>query len=513
MVLDRPNPPEPEDIARWNLTALRERMLIGDWYEDLRIELSQFFAPEVLARMTHPDVTRNPQKSFNVQKNVLYNDPPVVVIETGEGEATEPTDLDAIIRPELWPLRQRCHLLTLGLRESFMRLDWHEGGGIGYRIVSPAWVTAWATPAKPTVPVVVRELRLRKAEGEVDPWWVWETWDLRDPKAPVFKVEINDSHDAKKLIDVTLRFAKEGDGPYPYLRTNGEGILPWVLYHACVSDQLFGWQEQRELVDGTLKVGALWTLWFHGCRDCSHPQRVGLDVEAPAATNTQTVIGPVDKIALDQSAILLLNSKGGRNGSLTTLAPAMDPKAMADAIMAYEAGLSQEAGISPADLQVGGSAGMSGYAIVVSRDGLRTAQRSQIPSAMMGDQQLLATAAMLANAYGDGGGLPEDPEAYAITYADLGKSAEEIKGDLAEIETLTGAGLIGPIDAIQRVYPQLDRDSAIQKVVDIQRQQAEIDAALVAAGFAPQTAVAPTAAMPMPPTDIPPTEPPATPGA
>ena len=261
-------------------------------------------------------------------------------------------------------------------------------------------------------------------------------------------------------------------------------------------------------MDGTLKVGALWTLWFHGVRDCSHPQRYGLDVEAPSAVSTSSTT-PVDKIALDQSSILLLTSRKEKSGSLNTLAPAMDPKSMAEAIVQYEAGLAQEAGISPADLQVGGTSGMSGYAIVVSRDGLRRAWRAQQPAAALGDALLLATAARLVNAYGTATGtqsppLPESATSYAVTYAEVGRTPDEIMATFAQIDALAAKGLAGPLDVVQHVYPSLGRDGAIEKLIDIRRQQAELDAALEAAGFgaAPVATAADGPRLTLAPTDV-----------
>lgn len=494
-----PMPELPSDVLRWRLTATRERMMTGDWYEDLRTELEQFFAPQVLARMTHPDTTRNPQKTYNVQKNVLYDESPTV---STQGEAV---DLSAILKPELWPLRQRSHLLTLGLRESLMRLDWYEGIGVSYRVVSPAWCIASARPERPDMPVSVQELRPRMApEGEVV--WTWETWDVSDPTLPVYRIERIDPQTGRR-VDVSEQY-RAGEVGYPYLDTAGAPILPYILFHAQITDQLWNWEEQRELVDGTLKVGALWTLWFHGVRDCSHPQRYGLDVEAPSAVSTSSTT-PVDKIALDQSSILLLTSRKEKSGSLNTLAPAMDPKSMAEAIVQYEAGLAQEAGISPADLQVGGTSGMSGYAIVVSRDGLRRAWRAQQPAAAMGDALLLATAARLVNAYGTATGtqsppLPESATSYAVTYAEVGRTPDEIMATFAQIDALAAKGLAGPLDVVQHVYPSLGRDGAIEKLIDIRRQQAELDAALEAAGFgaAPVATAADGPRLTLAPTDV-----------
>lgn len=457
---DMPTAADTFDVERQQFTALGERLLLGDWYADLVQELSQYLAHEMLVRMTHPDVTRNAIKSFSTGQNVLYTEPPTV---TANG-----ADLAPILRPELWPLRQRGNLLTIGLRDSFMRLDWYEATkSISYRVVSPSYIcAAWATPERPDVPVGIQEMRLRTHEGKVV--WTRDTWDVSKPGAPVFRIEVQAGAE-KKWTDVTATHMPElPPGRYPYMRGT-EPIFPWVMYHGEITDRLWHWNERRELVDLTLKVGCLWTMWIHGVRDCSHPQRVTTDMETPQATTTDG-IRPVDKIALDQSAILMLRSVSGRNGSVTTLAPGMDPKALAEAILAYEAGGAQSAGLSAADVQQGGTSGMSGYAIVVSRDGQRRAWAAQKPAALMGDRLLLATAAKLTNAYGDTA-LPESPDDYTIAYAEMGRTADEIKGEMDEVQTLVDAGLIGPIDALMRVFPQLDYAGAVARLVDIAKQK------------------------------------------
>lgn len=471
------------DAQRMATTAKAERMLVGDWYADLTEELGQFLAPEVLQRMTHPDVTRCALRSYSTQQNVLYTSPPTVTAGGAE--------LAPILRPELWPLRQRGHLLTIGLRDSFMRLDWYEGIGVTYRVVSPSYVCAWATPERPDVPVVVREMRLRTHDGK--PTWTRDTWDVSNPASPIFKIETK-TEDG--WADVTgTHMPSLIPGTYPYMR-GAAPILPWVMYHPEITDQLWHWTERLDLIDGTLKVGCLWSMWLHGFRDNSNPQRAGIDLEAPQASPTDG-LRPVDRISMDQSAILLLRSVSGRSGSLTTLSPAMDPKAAADAILSYEAGMAQSAGLGAADVQAGGTTGMSGYAIVVSRDGQRRAWAAQKPAAEMGDRLLLATAAKLSNAYG-GTALPEEPDAYSIAYAEMERTAAEIKGEMDEVQTLVDSGLMGPIDAVMRVYPSLDYAGAVAKLVDIAKQK------MVVAEIAKLTAPEPPAPPPVIPTEPPP---------
>lgn len=457
MIAAPPTPESPDETERMRVTGQAERVLTGDWYDDLVTELAQFLSPEVLDRMSHPDITRNALKSYATQSNVLYTEAPTV----SAGGA----DLTPILRPELWPLRQRGHLLTIGLRDSFMRLDYYEGIGVTYRVVSPAMIlAAWADPKRPDVVVGLQELRLRQFGDSAV--WTRDTWDVSNPAAPIFRIETQRD---SAWVDVTARYHPDQPaGWYPYMR-KGAPVFPWIMYHPEITDCLWHWRERLELLDGTLKVGCLWTMWLHGVRDCSHPQRVAVDVDAPQASATDS-LRPVDKIALDQSAILLLRSVNSRNGSVTTLAPAMDPKATADAILSYEAGMAQSAGLSAADVQQGGTSGMSGYAIVVSRDGQRRQWAAQRPAAEMGDRMLLATAAKLTNEYGSTS-LPEEPEAYTITYAEVGKTADEMLAELDEAMKLVDAGLIGPIDAVRRVFPAMDQAAAIKHLHDIALQK------------------------------------------
>lgn len=465
-------------------TALAERMLVGDWRPDLITELMQFLAPEVVKRMTHPDITRNPQKSTSTQLNVLYSGAPSAT--SGD------LDLSPIVTPELWPLRQRGNLYTIGLRDSFMRLDWYEGRGVTYRVVSPSYVMAWADAKRPDVPVMLRELRPRVKPGTQDAVWTIDTWDVRNPTAPVFKIE---AQTRDGWVEVTGQYVSTPG--YPYVRKDGSPIFPWVMYHPEITDRLWHWGDRNELIDGTLKVGCLWTMWIHGVRDCAHPQRTGLDVEAPQAVSTGGP-NPIDRIALDQSSILLMRSVTGRNGSLSTLAPAMDPKAAAEAIMQYEAGLAQSAGINAADIQ-SGTTGMSGYAIVVSRDGLRRAWAAQKPAAEYGDKMLLATAAALSNAYGTTT-LPESPDSYAIEYVDISRTPDDVIKDLDEGKRLAEAGAIGPVDVVVRAFPGITEAQAIARMESIANQkviaakiEADLAGALAAVG-------APAAPPPAPPT-------------
>lgn len=471
----RPQPPSRADRARWEWSALAQRIYESEWVPDLVEELRQFYAPEVLQRITHPDTSRNPKKTCDTQLNVMYSEPFTL---TAEGQP----DFAPLALSRFVPMRQKGHGYTIAMNESLLREDWLQsefdatGRGISYRVVSAAYATAIATQDRPDVPVAVCEQRERWPDP-ANPdrsEWTWETWDIRDPAAPVFKIEIEDKNsDGTSLrIDVTAKYMPEGwDGAYPYRDADGP-ILPYTLYHAAPSDRLWNERHRAELVEGTLKVGCLYTFWLHGFRDCANPQRVGIDVIAPQAVGTGGSRS-TDRISLDQTSILLFHSKNGSGGSLDTLEPAMDPEKGLASISDYERGLYVQDGLAPE----GGDGDMSrvsGYALVVSRESLRQRQRQMIPACLSGDQMALATAARLVNAY-EARSLPTNPEAYGISYHAVPKSLEETRADVERVTMLRnmpGMPLISWKDAMMALHPHLTPEQAEMKLGEIRAEQA-----------------------------------------
>jgi hypothetical protein len=70
-----------------------------------------------------------------------------------------------------------------------------------------------------------------------------------------------------------------------------------------------------------------------------------------------------------------------------------------------------------------------------------------------------------------GGNLPEN--GYRIQYAQLPKSAEEIKAEREDILAKLSAGLISPVQAMQIMYPGIDDDQAREMLLKIKRERAE----------------------------------------
>lgn len=457
-------------------------MLTGEWEEDALAREADFFAEEVRMMLPAPELSHNPLLSAIQQVCITYDDPPAVTTKVGE------PDLSPILPEELWPLMQERAIKCEGMGECFIRLDWDKADGrLTVRVVPSDMIARVKhRDNRPDSPVALEELRPRRNKATNTEEWTWDVWDVSDPKNPIFRIEAVDKLDPKIRRDVTAEYA---DSPeYPYRKKDTTPIFPWIIYHARVSNCMWNPYRGMEIVRGTLTVAALQTMWVAGFRDGAHPQRYIIDGEVQT-TRTMPVSGDaissarlgIDVVHMNPMSLLSIRSRGtdGRSASASQFQPAMDPKTAGEALEAFEAGLAMYLGISPADVSRG-SAHASGYAIVVSRDGLRRAQRRMIPPARMGDRMYLATAAMMTNAYG-GTSLPESPADYQIEYAGVGLTLDEVRAEIDEVKLLDEAGLIHPADAYLRFHPGLTRAQAIRDLAEIRAAKS----ALGAVGAAP----------------------------
>jgi len=448
----RPTPQDHEEQERWQASGLRHRILAGQWAQDLRQDLSQFFAPQVVARMTCPDLSRNLLLSYVRQVDLLYRAPDGVPVLVGG----EPLVAPEIVTPYLWPVRGKAQRYALGMGEGLVRLDWIDGQ-VACRPVTSDRVVALADPQHPDVPIRIEELVERS--GPAGDLWTWEIWDIRDPESPIFRIESID--DKGMHHDVTTTYIDTTG--YPYRDTAGKPILPYILCHAEVGRSLWHENIHAEIVSGTLRVASLWTFWTTGVRDAAHPQRYGMDIEIPSGVVPSR--DGVEYLPMDQTSILPLRSKGDKQGSLGTLPPAMDVKLTAEAIQAYAAGCLVDAGLAASSVQIEGSSTQSGYALAISKEGQRAAAMAQVPAAKMADQQLLATAARMANAYAKTT-YPEQPEAYSIAYPDVGRSTQEQNAAIERATKLLAAGLISPVEAKRLIQPELSVEEAVKALVE-----------------------------------------------
>jgi len=452
-------PKTKEDRERWKEQSLRYRLLTGAHVEDLRDELRRLFAREIAADLEfHPDMSRNPLRMIVQQLANLYADAPKVRTDDPD------VDLSPIVTPRLWPLQQQTERLTLGINEAIVRVDWEWWRGATeatYRPISPDLVVCIPDPAQPDQPIAVHELRSRlRNNGEQV--WAWDVWDVSDPAAPVFRIEIQG--DKGRRIDATAEFAPDLVGSYPYM-SDGAPVLPYVIYHKTIGAGLWSYRDGIELVRGSLRLAALWTHWCDGFQSCAHPQRYALDVDTQAGITRNIAGVSVDVVPIDRKSILKFRSAGPGTGSIGALQPSMEPRSAAEALKLFGHGLAVYAGLNPSDLQT--TQAQSGYAIVVARDGMRRVMKARQPAFMASDRLLLSKAAQLANAYG-GHALPVEPGAYSIEYRGIKESDTERKARAELVKAELEMGLISKVDALRQLHPEIESDEeAIDRLLRV----------------------------------------------
>ena len=88
----------------------------------------------------------------------------------------------------------------------------------------------------------------------------------------------------------------------------------------------------------------------------------------------------------------------------------------------------------------------------------------------MGDEELLAKTAMLANRF-LGTNLPE--EGYRVSYHSMPLTPEEMRAQREDIIQKMGAGLISPVQAVMMMYDDIDEREAREYLRQVKIERAE----------------------------------------
>jgi len=429
----KPLAPTADEQERWSHTALRKRMIIGAWEQDLEDELARHLPADRREAWGPADLSSNPFEQITRQLSVLYHEVPAVTNLNGDISALTARE-GLVTQAGLWQLMQRAQQMVIGLRESAIRIDVnpHVQGaptiapGIQYRIVTPDLLYCEAHPDQPDIPVYYQEARLREFEGK--PIWVADVLDIRDPQMPIFGMfEIN--KDGALGKDMSMEFmghpTHRGED-YPYRDGEGNPFLPVVLYHAEKTGFLWDAYNASQMVYGSLTSAVLYSMWVHLVRDACWSQKyvAGLSV-AGLSQIDQNEIARRSSIATDPSSILVFTQDPDAQGQplVGSFSIPTDPHALLESISKYEMRVGLAAGLSPSELSRTNGDPRSGYALAVSKSGQREAQKKFAPVFRLGDEELLAKTAMLANRF-LGTSLPE--AGYRVSYHSMPLTPEEM---------------------------------------------------------------------------------------
>jgi hypothetical protein len=473
-----PSPNEIDELERWKHTRLRRRMLYGYWARDLHERLKKTVGALRKEAWGEPDLSSNVFRASVSQLAVLYDGPPDVTHDDADAAAV----IKAVRGSGLWSLQQRVQRDVLGLREMFVRVDIADGKPC-FRPVFPDLVIATPDPEYPDRPAVIKEAVLRRDPAGKIRWTYDVTSILGD--TPVYQVV-----DAESGEDLSPNFLVDPEGnkapiggfrgeTYPFKMLDGEARLPYVLYHASKTGCLFDPYEARELVEGSLTVAVLWTFFTHCVRSASWPQRFVVNARLPSVGLEGDGETQRGVIVADPSVILELESSEESSGQVmaSQWATAADPSVMQEAIGQYERRVAGYAGISPADIQRVSGDPRSGYALAISREAQREAQRRFEPQFREADCELLGLAAMMMNR-ANGSSLPE--AGYRLAYRSVPMSADERQAQRDDMLARIDAGLLDKISAYQLEHPGVSDDDAARALENIARINARFPSRIAA---------------------------------
>lgn len=435
----RPTPTDPEDVARWEETQRRRRMLSGRWRADLEKQLTQSLGIQRAEAIGKVDTSSNAFASACTSLAVLYDVEPEITCELGADFAARMT---GILRDAGWAsLMQDFQRQTLGLREMVMRVNAvmlpEDLVRIVLRPVSPDCVVATPDPETPYRMATYHEVRQQDAAGRL----TW-TWDMIDPGAKSFVVVDRDGNDRTKDVHGVTYQGED----YPWMSQTGVAIIPAVLYHAQAGAVLWDAYTWGELVDGTLELGVDRSAYHHSLRQAAYAQRYMVDADIPSDESSTGR----SFVAADPSVVLRLErSEPSVQPTIGQWSPPFDPSVMQAAVSEDERRLISSAGIPEADVLRSSSDPRSGVALVQDRESRKQAARRYEQVFRRGDLELLRVIAIAANSARRSKGLENIlPESgWGINYRALPPTESELTQAEQRVLAQLRDGLISRAEA------------------------------------------------------------------
>ena len=479
-----PVPSEPCEAERWNHTRLRRRMLDGVWQQDLLRRFQWQMGSERFNAIGHiVDLSCNPFRNVAKAVSVLYDTKNVFRHNDNKAQNLigEKGLLDKSIYAAIMP---RFQMSTVGCRDYMMRISLDSSNKLRYRPVAPDMIIAEEYDDMPDKPCCIRELRLREIDNKCI--WTWDSFSIDDPENPQYAIyEANsDGTNGKELTNVFYKNIEDLDNfkAYSFWRyADGTPFIPYVTYHAQQpGDRLWMHCDQHELVEGTLNIGVYWSHWGHVLRDCSWPQRWTLNAVPAGMSESEAGI---KGITTDPATVVALETTGEIHpGMVGQWAAGGDPLVMLQAVSEYASRLAREADVPESDIQRMGGTARSGYAISLSNEGKRVAQRKYMVQFRQSDEELIAKSAAICNRM-ISTDFPEDN--YSVVYKEIPLSPDELTAKSQNIFDLMDRGLMSQTRAYIEFNPGLTEEQANQDLKEIANSHTMPHPMQPVAGFNP----------------------------
>lgn len=491
-----PMPSDPVEIARVEEGFRRASMMDGCW-KSVAVEHYKGFFHADVRWLTDPvaSVAMNPFASLAIQQATAYDEAPVVKFADDADPMPDEEALDSIITEECWPLMIEALPRLFALREQVVYTTYIEGRGIVYETIDPHMLQdVVPDPLAPDQIASCKRMRRRHRPGH-GMEWTRETWDPKGNKsAGIFIIEARRGAQGD-WEDVTGEYAPDAVDAYPRKDLAGDNLMPFIMFHAAMGSRLFDPLRGVEVVGGTLDTSALNTNWMIGMRDGAHPPKYVLNAQLQGAQQTSSGSVSQPYLVMTPNTIAQFTSTQGQNVAFGSWAPSMKPMEYRQSIDGFVREFAIHAGVSPSDLQV--TSGQSGYALALTRDGQRKAQRRVEPSLRRSDRLRLALAAKMHNQAAGALELPEDPKAYSIEYQGLPPTHDEVMAENDEANAQREAGILSPVEHYKQHHPDATDADAWTALVVAARQEAALSAIR-----SPVAKPAPVAAAPPAPAEV-----------
>jgi hypothetical protein len=453
----------------------------GAWYDDLKQRAIDHLGTTRTEAWGVLDQSSNSFRAITRELAVLHVTPPSIRHNVGTSEIAGL--VEAIKRSNLWATMPRFQGWLIGCREYFMRADWTASRGLRFRPVPPDMCLATSHPDDPQEPVTIREMRMRADPHTGKPAWTWDLFDVSDPETPQYRVlEATDgAEDGQDWSEFYLGDMSAHRAGYPYWRGDTP-ILPFVLYHASrTGDRLFDQYEMIEVYEGTMNQSLGGSFVYHVFGDASWPQRYVVDAEPVGVEGTD---GRVE-ITVDPAVLLQLQrTDESSQPQIGAFPVSADVESLQRTLDAMANRLALDAGVPSGDIQRLGGTARSGYAISLTNEGKRAAQRQYAGQMGPSDAVLVALAATLSNTFG-GTSYPED--SYDVVYQEIPLSPQELDARRTHVLELREAGLMSDVQAYSYLNPGITEEQSTQDLAVIQGTDQDndtLDPAQAPAGLA-----------------------------
>lgn len=439
-MIDRgPTITDPVAKKRMEHQRLRWRLMYGLGDEDIRERLVLAIG-NVRRELWGPiDMTSNPYLHTWSTAAALYSSEPVVIPPAGVDQSTP----DLIADMGWWRQMQRVQRDALAFREMPVRIDF-EDGEIALQPVPPFLIEVVASPRRPSVPRAILEWT---PDPDEPGKWVQRQYDA-DPAYPTYTVVDQNGLDVTERV---LGGSFSGER-YPWMTADGP-ILPWVTYRAQETGWYWDSFSGREVVEGTLQLGVLYSYYSHLLRAASWSQRWALGVEPVGGTSVEG--GQTTEVVTDPASLVILRQQEDSTGaSVGQWQPAADPEKVLASIQSYERRLVDMA-LGSVQVSRATSDIRSGYSLAVSREDQRQLQRSFEPLFRATDLELIGKVSAL---------LGGPSKGWRIHYTAIPKDPVEAAAELERITKQVELGLLDIVSAYMELHPGITEEEAEQAV-------------------------------------------------